>query len=431
MFTAPLAKVIVGVLGLAAALGWTAYVVEVQDSSDPVGQVQTEEQSMPNESSDTDAEIRLAAALKELADLQELYERSKNQSGGSSGDAASENIDSNASKQELMADLSAAMTELNALRLLYEEAKQNAERDAAQADSEGSASMASANGGVLAADLASAQTELEAAQLLNDALKSEIDKASDLIKTVQNSEKLQDVLGMDSENAQGATANNNFADYVQFSEVVADLVRFLEETSQELEKLDQAEFQVNYLETRLKYASDHLRRLRVLRKQTQEENQMLAMTIESVKQGLQEGQKEGISIATTDEGMFILTLETDILFDSGSALLTDSGRDTLRSIYNSLKEHPERYISLEGHTDNVQISSRLSNIYPSNWELSSARAASAAKLLISEGFSPDKIRIVGYSDLLPIASNDSDEGRAKNRRIEIRLYPQLQDVKKS
>lgn len=427
MFTAPLAKVIVAVLGLAAAFGWTAYVVEVQDGSDPAGQVQTEGQSMPGESSDTDVEIRLEAALRELASLQELYEQSKNQSGGSSGDAASENIDSDASKQELMADLSAAMTELNALRLLYQEAK----RDTLQADSGESASMASANSGVLAEDLASAQTELEATQLLNDALKGEIDRASDLINTVQGSEKLQGVLDMNSENAQGSTANKNFADYVQFSEVVADLVQFLEETSRDLEKLDKAEFQVSYLETRLKYASEHLRRLRVLRRQTQEENQMLAMTIESVKQELGEGQQEGISVATTNEGMFILTLETDILFDSGSALLTNSGRDTLRSIYNSLKEHPERYISLEGHTDNVQISSRLSDIYPTNWELSSARAASAAKLLISEGFSPDKIRIVGYSDLLPIASNDSDEGRAKNRRIEIRLYPQLQDVTKS
>ena len=421
MFTAPLAKVIVGVLGLVAALGWTAYVVEVQDSPDSA------DQSMSSESSDTDVDSRLAAALRELANLQELYEQSKNQSDGSGGDAASENIDSDASRQELMADLSAAMTELNALRLLYQEVK----RGTLQADSGESASMAPVNSGVLAEDLASAQTELEATQLLNDALKGEIDRASDLINTVQDSEKLQGVLDMNSENAQGSTANKNFADYVQFSEVVADLVQFLEETSRDLEKLDKAEFQVSYLETRLKYASEHLRRLRVLRRQTQEENQMLAMTIESVKQGLGEGQQEGISVATTNEGMFILTLETDILFDSGSALLTNSGRDTLRSIYNSLKEHPERYISLEGHTDNVQISSRLSDIYPTNWELSSARAASAAKLLISEGFSPDKIRIVGYSDLLPIASNDSNEGRAKNRRIEIRLYPQLQDVTKS
>ena len=154
--------------------------------------------------------------------------------------------------------------------------------------------------------------------------------------------------------------------------------------------------------------------------------------VESVKDELQGVvAARDISVETKESGLAIITLQSDILFDSGSVELSANGKTTLRVLNEKIKEYPERIVSLEGHTDNVPISERLLDIYPSNWELSSARAASAAKFMIGEGIDINRIRIVGHSDMVPIASNETEEGRERNRRLEIRLYPKLEDVKSS
>ena len=79
---------------------------------------------------------------------------------------------------------------------------------------------------------------------------------------------------------------------------------------------------------------------------------------------------------------------------------------------------------MEGHTDNIPIGPVLAEKFSSNWELSVARAASAVRYLSGKGISSDRLSATGYGEYKPIASNDSDDGREQNRRVEVVLYPQ-------
>lgn len=106
----------------------------------------------------------------------------------------------------------------------------------------------------------------------------------------------------------------------------------------------------------------------------------------------------------------------DVLFSSGSANLTDGSLTVLHRLAVLLKELPND-IRVEGHTDDVPISTSQ---FPSNWHLSVSRALNTAYYLINtEGLVPEKVSIVGYSEYKPIASNDTPEGRASNRRVDI------------
>lgn len=114
-----------------------------------------------------------------------------------------------------------------------------------------------------------------------------------------------------------------------------------------------------------------------------------------------------------------LGLATTLLFDSGEATLKPGGADVLSRIGSVLKNYPDRSIHVAGHTDNVPIKGRLAKRFPTNAELSQARADSARQALTDGGMSADKINAKGHADSRPIASNSTAEGRQKNRRVEI------------
>ncbi|MDF2887111.1 MAG: chemotaxis protein MotB [Lacrimispora sp.] len=112
----------------------------------------------------------------------------------------------------------------------------------------------------------------------------------------------------------------------------------------------------------------------------------------------------------------VIRLNNAIFFDSGSAEIKKQSEDTLIEVANLLNT-VDNYIRIEGHTDNVPI---RRSPYPSNWELSTARAVNVVKLFIAkESFSPNKLIAVGYGEYKPVADNSTAEGRAKNRRIDI------------
>ncbi len=117
-----------------------------------------------------------------------------------------------------------------------------------------------------------------------------------------------------------------------------------------------------------------------------------------------------------------LNLSEEILFPSGSASLNSSGTAVLRKVGRRLLELPHT-IAVEGHTDDVPVARR----FPSNWELAAARASSVVRLLIDLGVEPERLKAVSRAEFAPIASNDSAEGRAKNRRIEIQLDAPVDD----
>lgn len=128
-----------------------------------------------------------------------------------------------------------------------------------------------------------------------------------------------------------------------------------------------------------------------------------------------------IKISEMKDGINV-NLSQEILFPSGSAILSPEGVDVIKKVSGSLKDIPHQII-VAGFTDNVPIKGDLAKIYPSNWELAGARAASVVRLLESEGVDSDKLTAVSYGENKPVASNDNWETRKKNRRIEIRLRP--------
>jgi chemotaxis protein MotB len=113
-----------------------------------------------------------------------------------------------------------------------------------------------------------------------------------------------------------------------------------------------------------------------------------------------------------------------VLFDSGQSKVKPSGLKVLKQVSDILKNVTDKQIRIEGHTDNVPIGVRLKERFQTNWELSTARATSVVRYLIEQGgVDRASLLAVGYADTKPIASNETEEGRTANRRIEIALYP--------
>jgi chemotaxis protein MotB len=118
------------------------------------------------------------------------------------------------------------------------------------------------------------------------------------------------------------------------------------------------------------------------------------------------------------QGKLTVNILDRILFDSGEAVLKPEGEKVLQQIANVLKQYPNRQIHVIGHTDNIPIKAAARNRFPSNWELSTARANAAVRFLSETGgVDPRRLGSVGYGEFHPIADNATAEGRAKNRRI--------------
>jgi len=117
-----------------------------------------------------------------------------------------------------------------------------------------------------------------------------------------------------------------------------------------------------------------------------------------------------------------LNLPEGILFDSGSANVKKTGEAVLQKVARQLSEISYQTI-VGGFTDNVPISKRLAQQFPSNWDLAASRATNVARMLEGSGVPKGRLVVVSFGENQPVASNDTVEGRAQNRRIEIRLRP--------
>ena len=129
---------------------------------------------------------------------------------------------------------------------------------------------------------------------------------------------------------------------------------------------------------------------------------------------LSQGLGEDIKVNILPEGLKI-NLKSPVLFDLGKADLRKEALPLLDKIASILKKTPND-IYIEGHTDNLPIHTEK---YPSNWELSAARAVSVGKYFIKKGISPSRIGVEGYADSRPLFPNDTKKHRALNRRVEI------------
>ena len=117
-----------------------------------------------------------------------------------------------------------------------------------------------------------------------------------------------------------------------------------------------------------------------------------------------------------------LILPQDVLFASGTTTLSSDGRELIAELVTEINQQPYQ-IAVLGFTDNVPVGPKLAERYPSNWELAGARAASVVRVMQEEGVPASQLVAVSRGETEPIASNDTEEGRAQNRRIDVRLRP--------
>lgn len=140
--------------------------------------------------------------------------------------------------------------------------------------------------------------------------------------------------------------------------------------------------------------------------------------VDSLKGEISKGEIQ----VTQLKGKLSVNLVEKILFNSGQAQIKESGMEVLDRIGEILKKIQDKDIRIEGHTDNVPLGRKLRERYPTNWELSTARATNMVRYLQEKvGVDPHHLIAVGYGEYRPVASNDTEEGRTQNRRIEIAL----------
>ena len=159
----------------------------------------------------------------------------------------------------------------------------------------------------------------------------------------------------------------------------------------------------------------------------QQKAQLLAVSqqnqsqYDSLVKNLTEEVKKGELQVRQYKDMLTVDVAEQLFFDSGRADLKDTGKAVLKKVGEALKGYEDKVIRVVGHTDNVPISKSAQKIFPSNWELSVARATTVVRYLQEVGIPPERMVASGRAEYQPVAENDTAEGRKKNRRIEITL----------
>jgi chemotaxis protein MotB len=168
-------------------------------------------------------------------------------------------------------------------------------------------------------------------------------------------------------------------------------------------------------------AKSRLEELRKAQAAAEARAQLFQQLVQKFKKMVDAGQ---LKIATR-AGRLVLQLSNDVLFDTGQTALKPAGKDALTQIAQVLRTVQGRNFQVAGDTDNVPIQTAR---FPSNWELSTARAVEVVKLLVAQRVDPRALSAAGYGEFDPVASNETLDGRARNRRIEITLQPNLDEL---
>jgi chemotaxis protein MotB len=173
--------------------------------------------------------------------------------------------------------------------------------------------------------------------------------------------------------------------------------------------------------------SEQAARLRNLENIIQSQKDVMFNLKNSIAEALIKYKADELSVYIKDGNVYV-SLEEKLLFKSGSAVVDPKGKEALKSLSQVLNETPDITVVIEGHTDNIPIKTAL---YKDNWDLSTARATSIVRLL-TDDFAVDSKRVTasGKSQFHPVQTNETDGGRASNRRTEIILSPDLNELYK-
>lgn len=172
----------------------------------------------------------------------------------------------------------------------------------------------------------------------------------------------------------------------------------------------------------LQATTEEVERLRKQREQVEKMAQAFRNLALKLKSMVDSGK---LSVVVRN-GRMTLNLPDDILFTSGSATLKKEGQEAIAGLAGVLKDVGDRNFLVCGHTDNIAV--KKGGTFKSNWELSTARALTVTKLLIDSGVSEKHLAAAGYADVDPVGDNADVEGRKKNRRTEIVLMPNIEEL---
>jgi chemotaxis protein MotB len=259
-----------------------------------------------------------------------------------------------------------------------------------------------------------------------------VEEADTLTKELGNLKQRHDTLTADN-----ATLNAEYSKLKGEAALLAQDKEALSKDKFELEKILKAKSDTlsqNISELRQKITALETENIRLeavnmklkedaasLLKIKEEKVKEVSSTYEQLLQNMKSEIAQGQVTISELKGKLTVNMEAAILFDSGKADVKQDGLEILLKMVDTLKGVKDKAIRIEGHTDNVQISGALTRQFPTNWELSAARAINVAKYLQQQGLDAASLSAAAFAEYKPVADNGTKEGRAKNRRIEITL----------
>jgi len=173
--------------------------------------------------------------------------------------------------------------------------------------------------------------------------------------------------------------------------------------------------------------ADQAKRLKNFQNMIQAQKDVMNKLKNSIADALMNYKTDELSVYIKDGNVYV-SLEEKLLFKSGSDVVDPKGKEALKTLAKVLNSTTNVTVMIEGHTDNVPIKTKL---FKDNWDLSTARATSILRILTTDyGFDSNRITASGRGQFHPVKTNETAEGRASNRRTEIILSPDLNELYK-
>jgi chemotaxis protein MotB len=261
------------------------------------------------------------------------------------------------------------------------------------------------------------ELDLNATQTERDILKLERDKlAADFSSTSKNLKALQASYNALEKNSDAALKSNMDKN----RELLAQLETKEKTLATEQERL-------NKLKSELESSSIRLAELESYIAAKEASMQKLK---ETLSKSLKAFEGKGLTIEQRN-GKVYVSMENKLLFPTGSWAVNDEGKKAVVLVGKVLSDNPDISVLIEGHTDNDKILGSIGGGIESNWDLSTKRATAIVTILSeNKGINKQNLTAAGRGEFAPLMSNDSPEGKAKNRRIEIVLTPKLDEISK-
>lgn len=268
---------------------------------------------------------------------------------------------------------------------------------------------------------ASLAQEREALEARSKELESEKNQLNSDLTNVRGQ-----ISSLEQKHAEGSASAQEEID--KLKQIAASMETEAAKNAEERERLrrEQAQLAANLEQERQRAETEAAEKagLEKERLAKEEEIKRLTRTQEELSRSLQDEISKGNITIQQVRDKLTINMVDRVLFDSGQAQVKPDGIKVLKQVGDILKTVEDKQIRIEGHTDNVPISAKLQSRFKTNWELSTARATNVVRYLIDNGgVNRQHLSAVGHADTRPVASNDTDEGRSANRRIEITLYP--------